>query len=457
MTSPIYIIDDDKTITDAYAIFLKRSGISDYIIMNDPREFVAAMDSVTPMAVFLDLQMPYYTGEDILELVKAKHPETPVIIITGNADVDTAVRCIHKGALNFLVKPLDKERFAAAYHSALNAFQMQTEINALRSAKKAAESGEIVDFCGIVTSDGRMKELFRYIESISKSSFPVLITGETGVGKELFAGAVHKCSGRKGDFVPVNVAGLDDTMFTDTLFGHVKGAFTGAEKQRQGMVALAEGGTLFLDEIGDLTDSAQVKLLRLLQEKIYSPLGSDKFVRSGVRIVAATNADLEESVRQGRFRQDLFYRLTTHRVDIPPLRERRGDIGLLAPVFYEKALEEVGLKGEPIPTAFIRMLESYDFPGNVRQLQAVVSDMAMVFGGKRPGEREAEGFLYRHGISAADVNRKVFTYSGTFPTLKEIEQYVVDAAVKESEGNLSCAARLLGITRQALHKRLKGS
>jgi DNA-binding NtrC family response regulator len=461
MNQMIYIVDDEKRITDSYSIFLKRNGISDFVIYNDPREFVKTIDFIEPMAVFLDLQMPFYTGEDLLELIKKSHPAASVIIITGNNDIDTAVRCIHKGALNFLVKPLDAERFTAAYHSALNSYQMQVEINALRSALSADENKEVIEFNGIVTSDFRMKDTFRYIESVSKSSFPVLITGETGVGKELFARSVHECSGRKGQFIPVNVAGLDDAMFTDTLFGHVKGAFTGADKVRQGLVAAADGGTLFLDEIGDMAESVQVKLLRLLQEKIYSPLGSDKYVTAHARIVAATNADLEEKVQSGKFRQDLFYRLSTHKLNIPPLRERTGDIEHLALIFYNRALKDVGHSPVGVlPAYIIRTLGNYDFPGNVRQLQAVMSDMAMVFGGKNPTEYDSASFFYRHGINPSggqSVNGKIFSYFGDFPTLKDIEQVLVDAAVKEADGNISSAAKLLGITRQALHKRLKSS
>ena len=461
MTSKVVIIDDEKMITDSYAIFMKRNGITDYVIHNDPREFVATIDSIDPMAVFIDLQMPYHSGEELLDMIKKRYPAASVIIVTGNNDVSTAVRCIQNGALNFLVKPLDSDRFAAAYHAAVNAFQMHKEIEALRIALRTDENRDLIDFHGIMTADGRMKDVFRYIESVSKSSFPVLITGETGVGKELFARAVHECSGRKGQFVPVNVAGLDDTMFSDTLFGHVKGAFTGADKSRQGLVAAAEGGTLFLDEIGDMAESAQVKLLRLLQEKVYSPLGSDRYMTASVRIVAATNADLEVSVLSGKFRQDLFYRLSTHKLLIPPLRERVCDVEHLAFMFYNRALKDVGLETvNSIPAYIVNMLKGYNFPGNVRQLQAIMSDMAMVFGDKKPSGYDAASFLSRHGVKvngSLNGSTKTFSYFGDFPTLKQIEHYVIDSALKEADGNISSASKLLGITRQALHKRLKSN
>lgn len=461
MPGTIMIVDDEKQITDSYALFLKREGIADSLIFNDPREFITALDSAVPSAVFLDLQMPYYSGEDLLEIVKSKHPNASVLIITGNNDVESAVRCIRKGAMDYIVKPLDKDRFSAAYNSAVNAYLMRTEIDALRKAMSADKESIDSSFCGITTGSAKMKELFRYVEAVAKSSFPVLVNGETGTGKELFAQAVHKCSGRKGEFIAVNVSGLDDTMFTDTLFGHVKGAFTGADKIRKGLLAAAEGGTLLLDEIGDLNETAQIKLLRLLQEKVYMPLGSDHNIRCNVRIVAATNADLTAKVRQGAFRQDLLYRLTTHSITIPPLRDRADDIPALAEIFYQQALGEMGInKFSGISPVIISSIRKYRFPGNVRQLQALMADMAAVFSGREMTNKEVAGFLKEHGIHAETAHQAAseiceFVFSGTFPTLKDMEQYLVDTAVKKSGGNISTAARMLGITRQALHKRLR--
>ncbi len=455
----VVIVDDEKEIVDAYGIFLKKNGITDYSKYTDPRSFLDDLDRLEPEIVFLDLHMPHYTGEDLLEVVRSSHPQTSVVILTGSVDIEPAVRCMQKGAVDYLVKPIDKNRFEAAYNSAVNAYKMRTEIQALRTAMSSPRVQKSEDFHGIVTVNRQMHELFSYVEAVSKSSFPVLITGETGVGKELFARAVHESSGRKGLFVAVNVSGLDDNMFSDTIFGHIKGAFTGADRPRKGMISEAEGGTLFLDEIGDMNENTQMKLLRVLQEKIYMPLGSDKYRQADVRIVAATNADLSEKVKTGAFRQDLLFRLSTHALVIPPLRDRADDIPLLADIFYKKALRDVGSQyhGE-LPAAAVEALKRYPFPGNIRQLQAVTADMAAVFSSGRPKDNEVINFLKKHGIEAKLCpagNGSSFSYIGCFPTLKEMERYLVEYAVNTAEGNVSTAAKMLGITRQALHKRLK--
>lgn len=452
------ILDDESEITSSYAMFMKRSGIADCKIYNDPVKFVGDLNGMFPAVLLLDLQMPMMGGEQVLEIVKQVSPKTSVVILTGNTEIEPAVRCMQKGALDYIVKPIDKDRLAAIYANALNAYMMKSEIDALRTAMRTPKMPACKNFCGIITSSSGMLEIFTYIEAISRSSFPVLITGETGVGKELFARAVHTCSGRKGQFVAVNVSGLDDSMFSDTLFGHVKGAFTNADKQRKGLIAEAEGGTLFLDEIGDLAENTQIKLLRILQEKTYMPLGADKNIKADVRIVTATNSDLSEKVRKGSFRQDLLYRLSTHSVVVPPLRERQGDIPILANLFYKKTLKELGVEETDVPETALEIMSDYSFPGNVRQIQAIMADMAAVFAGK-PTEADIPVFLARHGMKAGSGKHDFkgqFAYSGDFPTLKQMEQYLVDYAVHSSDGNVSHAAKMLGITRQALHKRLKG-
>lgn len=457
----VIIIDDEKEITDSYGLYLKRNGVTNFTAYNDPRDLIKDIDTKEISVAFLDLQMPFFSGEELLETIKSKFPKASVVILTGSTDIESAVRCMQKGAADYLVKPIDKDRFAAAYSNAVNAYNMHTEIEALRSAMLTPKINNVINFHGIITSDTKMQELFSYVDAVAKSSFPVLITGETGVGKELFANAVHKAGGRKGMFIAVNVSGLDDNMFSDTLFGHVKGAFTGADKPRKGLLAEAEGGTIFLDEIGDLNENAQIKLLRILQEKVYMPLGSDKSVQADVRIVSATNAVLTDKVKEKTFRQDLLFRLSTHSVTVPPLRERQSDIPILATAFYESALKQMGRNNShELPSALIHALRMFDFPGNIRQLQAVMADMAAVFSGKKIKENEAAVFLKRHGISigtSCGEGQGFFSYSGCFPTLKELEQYHIEAALTSADGNISTAAKMLGISRQALHKRLKTS
>jgi DNA-binding NtrC family response regulator len=307
-----------------------------------------------------------------------------------------------------------------------------------------------------------MRSIFQYIEAIAASPRPVLITGETGVGKELAAKAVHTLSKRNGAFVPVNVAGLDDHVFADTLFGHKKGAFTDAREARSGLIERAAGGTLFLDEIGDLSTTSQVKLLRLLQEGEFFPLGSDVAKRSDARTVVATNQNLDALLSSGQFRKDLYYRLCDHQIHIPPLHSRREDLPVLVEHFLEKASKTLAKKKPTPPAELITLLSTYHFPGNIRELESMIFDAVS---SHQSGMLSMDVFkahiIVKHPIAAADSadptpeKGKSISFSHQLPTLKQIEQLLIDEAMKRSNGNQSIAALSLGITRQALNKRLK--
>jgi transcriptional regulator with PAS, ATPase and Fis domain len=294
-----------------------------------------------------------------------------------------------------------------------------------------------------------MYAVFAYVEAIADSPRAVLISGESGTGKELIARSIHTASGRNGEYVTVNVAGTDDTMFTDTMFGHVRGAFTGADRARDGLVERARGGTLFLDEIGDLDVSSQTKLLRLLQEGEYYPLGSDDPHTADVRVLAATNADLAEKQRTGAFRADLYYRLVSHHVRIPPLRERREDI----PLLVERFLGE-GSRIEPDATT---LLDRYSFPGNVRELQAIISDAVSRSAGATIPAEAIRSYLgttieRRHEPTGTEER---FSWRGPFPTIEEMTEYLIERALSETDGNQSAAARLLGVSQSTLSRRTR--
>ncbi len=301
-------------------------------------------------------------------------PEIPVIIITGSNDVDTAVRCMKSGAFDYMVKPVEKSRLISGVKRAIEIRELQRENKWLRAHVLSDKLEHPEAFSEIITNSPAMKSIFQYIEAISPSPQPVLITGETGVGKELVAKAIHHLSHRTGPFVPVNVAGLDDNVFADTLFGHRKGAFTGADQTRSGLVEQASGGTLFLDEIGDLSPASQVKLLRLSQDGEFFPLGSDVARRSDARVLVATNQDLEVLQSSGKFRKDLYYRLCAHHVHLPPLRERPEDLPLLIDHFLETASQTLGKKKPTPPRELFALLSTYHFPGNVRELQSMILD-----------------------------------------------------------------------------------
>ncbi|MCP4391579.1 MAG: AAA domain-containing protein, partial [Gammaproteobacteria bacterium] len=322
------------------------------------------------------------------------------------------------------------------------------ELRALRQQVAALKHSLISDhlehgeaFSHIVTVSRKMRALFQYLEAIAGSGEPVLITGETGSGKELLAEAVHRLSERKGAFVPVNVAGLDDALFADTLFGHRKGAFSGADAAREGMVARAGGGTLFLDEIGDLTTASQVKLLRLLQERQYYPLGSDVAKMSDARILCATHHDLNIRMAQETFRSDLFFRLSVHQVDIPPLRERKEDIPALTAYFIEQAAESLGKPPPDAAPELLSLLANYHFPGNVRELRAMVFDAVArhktgpVLSAK--SFRKAVKVMQTRGMPEGReiIETGQSGADGKFPTLKEAGRIHIELALRRAGGN----------------------
>jgi len=459
---PILMVDDEMQTLNSFDFVLRSASMNHTIRCQDSRKVMVIFSSQEIEVVLLDLSMPYLSGEELLSTITKDFPEVPIIVITGSNDVDTAVRCMKSGAFDYMVKPVEKSRLISGVKRAIEIRELQRENKWLR-AHVLSDKVEHPDvFSEIITNSPAMKSIFQYIEAISPSPQPVLITGETGVGKELVARAIHRLSHRSGPFVPVNVAGLDDNVFADTLFGHRKGAFTGADQTRGGMVEQASGGTLFLDEIGDLSPASQVKLLRLSQNGEFFPLGSDVARRSDARLLVATNQDLEFLQSSGRFRKDLYYRLCAHHVHLPPLRERREDLPLLIDYFLETASQTLGKKKPTPPRELFILLSTFHFPGNIRELQSIILDAVS---SHQSGKLSLEVFksYIRQKHPAFDVDSKplppgedlLISFSEQLPTFKQAEQSLLIEAMKRAKGNQAIAAQMLGITRQALNKRLK--
>lgn len=453
---PILVVDDEPDILFTYSFALKSQGITNYLTADSGKKALAILEDTRVSLLVLDLYMPDYRGDEILEIVSEKYPETPVIIITAANDAEVAVRCLKLGAEDFILKPVDKLRFLTSIKNSLEKAELRSHLHSLGSLENNSNLNNPDAFKTIITKNDKLKNVFKYMEKVSKSSQPVLITGETGTGKELFSAVIHNLSGLEGEYVTVNVAGLDDNMFSDTLFGHVKGAFTGAVSNRKGLLEVADGGTIFLDEIGDLSESSQIKLLRFIQEGTYRPLGSDKELKSSARVVVATNVNLSENVEKGKFRKDLYYRLMTHRVNIIPLRERLDDIEPLFSYLYDEACEDIGLQIYEYSDEAIKLLKGYDYPGNVRELRGMIFDLVARSSGKIIGKDVKDYFKetgrrYKSAVPEADCD---FKFDGKFPTLKDMEEALIEKALQAAEGNQSRAAKLLGISRQALSKRL---
>jgi DNA-binding NtrC family response regulator len=454
---PILLVDDEEVVLKAMTRAFNLAGITNIISIQDSREVLSAMSRHEVACVLLDLAMPHLTGDQLLELIIQNHPQVPVIMVTANDDVATIVGCIKKGAFDYIVKPVDTGRLLAAARGAVEVRELRSE-NAIlhkRKQKKGLKKPEA--FEDILTRNEEMLSIFHYLEAIAQSSQPVVVTGETGVGKDLIARAIHRLSGRKGEFVAVNVAGLDDSIFADTLFGHIKGAYTGAERDRGGQVRKAAAGTLFLDEIGDLNMSSQVKLLRLIQEREYTPIGSDKAEYTDARIVAASNRNLDELKETGEFRKDLYFRICAHQVHVPPLRERLEDLPVLVESFLKKAAQEFSKNKPTVPDEIYVLLNTYAFPGNIRELRSMIYDAVSKH---TTGVMSLDTFRQAVGGGRPMSGRKRetgerLTFGDTLPSMKEIRRLLVDEAMRRADNNRTVAAQLIGITRQSLSQYLQ--
>jgi len=458
----VLLVDDEKHILDSMSLFLQRSGIDNVITLEDSREVIHFCSQVTPSVIVLDLFMPHISGTDLLAELKKYYPEIPVIIVTATQEVETIVSHIKDGAFDYLVKPVNKDRLLTTVKAAHKISSLHNELSQLKKCLLNGDTSDNNIYSEIITNNPEMRKIFLYINAISGSNEPVLITGETGSGKELLAQAIHKASGVTGELVSFNIAGIDDNLFSDTLFGHRRGAYTGSEKNREGLIAKASGGTLFLDEIGDLSSSSQVKLLRLLQEKKYYPLGSDVAKNAFVHVVAATNHNLKADINKGIFRQDLYYRLTSHQIEVPPLRKRVEDILPLVLFFLDQAAQSMN-KAMPEPShELLTLLSNYHFPGNIRELRGMVYNaVALHQSGniiamesfKKSIRQERENQPADKTIMSLG-NETSLNIMGQFPTLKQAEQLVIKEAMRQANNNQGIAAAILGISRPALNRRL---
>ncbi|MRS02098.1 sigma-54-dependent Fis family transcriptional regulator [bacterium] len=458
----ILLVDDEYQILLSSESALHLYGIQTVLTLDDSRKVLPILESENIGVIVLDLFMPYISGRELLNVISLNYPQIPVIVMTAADEVETAVDCMKAGAYDYLVKPVDNARLITSVKRALEICNLKNQVTQLREHLLINKVKQPAAFESIISSSPVMSSMFQYCEVVATTGQPVIIIGETGVGKELVAKAIHDVSDKKGKFVPVNVAGLDDNMFSDTLFGHKKGAFTGADQARAGLIAQAAGGTLFLDEIGDLPGNSQVKLLRLLQEGEYYQVGSDIPQVSDARVVAATNKDLRALTAEGKFRNDLYFRLCTHQVNISPLRERLEDIHLLLEHFLDAAAHSMNKQKPVYPEELINLLSIYDFPGNVRELKAMVFDAVARH---RSGVLSMERFREVIGdkqlphvgntLQIKTVVDALQVALHRLPKICEVEDYLIKEAMRLAKDNQGIAASLIGLSRQTLNKRLQ--
>jgi len=457
----ILIVDDDIDLLHLLTRSLVSSGIGDVDSLSSPLAVMERLSKGDICVLLLDLVMPGMSGADLLSRVNQRYPHIPVIMMTAVSDVSTAVHCIKSGAFDYLTKPLDSARLFATVSKAVNFSEIALQNSQLKGFLLGAPLADADRFSAIITADPKMLSIFKLVEIIAPTLHPVVINGETGVGKELIARAIHAASGLSGEFVPVSVAGLDEALFSDMIFGHKRGAFTGASEQREGLIKKASGGTLFLDEIGDINPESQKMLLRLLQEKEYYRLGSDILYQSNARIIAATNRDLKALIAAGIFREDLYHRLAAHKILLPPLRERRGDIPLLAEHFAREAAAALGREVPEFSAELKMALAAADFPGNVREL---VNQVKHAVACNSSGALSAADFpelplavfprVKREVKVANEGSFSLFVSFEKFPAIEEVEALLIQEALQLSAGNKGVAAELLGISRPTLNKKL---
>ncbi|MBI1338543.1 MAG: response regulator [Phycisphaera sp.] len=446
-TAQVLIVDDEEDHAEVMAEALRRLGHV-CTIVHDAKQAHDELSHGSFDLIVTDLVMDgEEAGLKVLADARAMQPTTETILVTAHGDIPTATKALKQGAYHFIEKPLDLEVFRSLCQQGINAVMQRTQISELRG-----RLDEQFGFEGIIGSSPAIRHVIQMLRQVAPSNIPVLINGESGTGKELVAQALHNNSRRaKQRFVPLNCAGLSESILEDELFGHVRGAFTGAEKDRQGRFEYADGGTLFLDEVGDMPLVMQAKLLRVLESGEVVRLGSNEAKHVDVRLISATNRPIEQMVKEGKFREDLFFRIKGALITLPPLRQRREDIPQLASHFVDKFAKQSG-KPAPEMTEEVRnALMQFDWPGNVRQLINAVQNMVVIADGPRLEMRHLPPEIATGQPTGVDHSMD----STTGLSLEQIEKQAIRNALRLHNGNREATAKMLGIGERTLYRKLK--
>jgi DNA-binding NtrC family response regulator len=452
----ILIVDDDSAVQVSLALLLKQSGF-DAVCADGPRQAIEQLQAgpaEPPFDLILqDMNFSQRTsgeeGLDLLARIKQLQPALPVLLMTAWGSISLAVRGVKAGAANFFTKPWDNGQLVELVEATLQlANSMATPSSAPRLTRRALDAQ--CDFSGIVGEHPKLLKVLETIAQVARTRAPVLILGESGTGKELVADAIHRNSPRVDHpIVKINMGAITPTLFESEMFGHVRGAFTDARADRKGHIASADGGTLFLDEIGELQRADQVKLLRVLQDQRYQPVGSSATCQADLRVVSATNRELAELVASGEFREDLFYRLNLITIRLPPLRERRSDIPPLARHIAARVADSYGLGEVVLAPDALDWLSAQTWPGNIRQLKQTLERALLLAGKQHLGQAD---FL---AASAVDEGAPGSRLGVDGMTLEQVERHMIEQALQQHTGNISRMAKALGLSRTALYRRLE--
>jgi DNA-binding NtrC family response regulator len=442
MKFTILVIDDEKNIREGLASALEMDGY-EVLMAADGKEGLETALHADVDLVITDLRMPGVSGEEVLRRVTTETPGIPVIVLTGHGTVESAVEAMRAGAYDFLTKPLNLDRLSLLVRRAL-----QNRELALQNRELEREIEGKKSFEHIIGKSQAMLKVFDVVKRVAPTKASVLITGESGVGKELIANALHNLSPRKDKpFVKVHCAALAETLLESELFGHEKGSFTGAVSRKRGRFELAHQGTIFLDEIGEIDQTVQIKILRVLQDKKFERVGGEETLEVDVRVITATNRDLEREIAEGRFREDLFYRLNVVRIHVPPLRERKDDLPLMIASFLREFAEENGKKVDGFDPKARSALYAYDWPGNVRQLRNCVESAVVMSSGPLITLDDLPPSI-RSGDEVPSIRIPVGV------TMDSAEREVILQTLSAQNGNKSKTAEVLGIGRKTLHRKL---
>ena len=445
MSDHILIVDDEKGILDALSAVLDDEGYTVSTAENGSEALKKIKDD-TPSVILLDVWLPDIDGLEILREIRSAYPGVAVIVMSGHGTIETAVRATKLGAYDYIEKPLSMERVHLIVKHAIEQQRLELENVQLK--------GRIEKWYEIIGESPSMRSLKEQIMVVGRSNSRVLITGENGTGKELIARSVHRASQRANKpFIAVNCAAIPETLIESELFGHEKGAFTGAVSVQRGKFEIADSGTLFLDEIGDMSLNTQAKVLRVLQEQEFQRVGGTRNIRVDVRLITATNKNLSDEIKKGAFREDLFYRINVIILNAPPLRERKEDIPLLAEHFLNEVIREQGLKDKRLTDQSIELMKGYDWPGNVRELRNLMERVAIMTAGDRINPADLS-------IIAGDQQQNVSTLinagSGSLKDARAgFERYFILEKLRENKWNITKTAEDLKIERSNLHRKIK--